>query len=97
MLAPCRVVAAEEPEAALALGRWEASQQACKSGRGWGERRFMRRSYEGACDRAQGILPGAQLTPTGIARSCAATCRLRHPGTLASRSGTPLARRTRRG
>jgi hypothetical protein len=97
VLALCRVVATEEPEAALALERWEAWQRACKSGHGRGERRFRRRSYERARDCALGILLRAQLTPTGMARRCAVTRRLRHPGTLASRSDIRLGRRTRGG
>jgi hypothetical protein len=43
----CRRAAREEPAAALAVARWEASQ-ALAAGVGKGERRFRRRAYERA-------------------------------------------------
>jgi hypothetical protein len=100
VLTLCRLVADEEPEAALALERWEAWQQACKSAHGGDERRFRRRSYERARDCALGVLLRAQLTVPGSARSCAATAatsRLRLPGSLVRRSGVRLGRASRSG
>jgi hypothetical protein len=42
----------QEPAAALALTRWREWQQTCQAHRGNQERRFRRRSYERARDRA---------------------------------------------
>jgi hypothetical protein len=65
----CREAAPEEPEAALALTRWDDWQRACERGGAGRERRFCRRAYE----RARGdvlvvLLMRAQLASGARAR-----------------------------
>jgi hypothetical protein len=47
-----RTAAADSTDAALALKRWGALERACANRRTEGERRFRRRAYERARDRA---------------------------------------------
>ena len=51
-LALCRAAAREEEDAALAVARWGALEAAAEQNRGEGERRFRRRAFERARDRA---------------------------------------------
>jgi hypothetical protein len=51
-LALCRAAAQEEEDAALALSRWGALESAAEENCGDGERRFRRRAFERARDRA---------------------------------------------
>jgi hypothetical protein len=48
----CRAAAREEDDAALALDRWGALEASWKQNCGDGERRFRRRAFERARDRA---------------------------------------------
>jgi hypothetical protein len=48
----CEAARDDFPEAALALLRWEELQRACEHRRSDRERRFRRRAYERARDRA---------------------------------------------
>jgi hypothetical protein len=51
-LALCRAAAQQEEDAALALSRWGAFESADEQNCGDGERRFRRRAFERARDRA---------------------------------------------
>jgi hypothetical protein len=51
-LALCRAAAQEEEDAALALTRWGAFEAAAEDNCGDGERRFRRRAFERARDKA---------------------------------------------
>ena len=51
-LALCRAAAQEEDDAALALARWGALEAASDEHCGDGERRFRRRAFERARDKA---------------------------------------------
>ena len=51
-MALCDAAAAEEREAALALDRWRSLQEASNQHCGEAERRFRRRAFERARDRA---------------------------------------------
>ena len=51
-LALCRAAAAEEDDAATALARWGALEAASEDNCGDGERRFRRRAFERARDKA---------------------------------------------
>jgi hypothetical protein len=51
-LALCRAAAQDEEDAALALSRWGAFESAAEQNCGDGERRFRRRAFERARDRA---------------------------------------------
>jgi len=51
-LALCRAAAQEERDAALALARWGAFAAAAEENCGDGERRFRRRAFERARDKA---------------------------------------------
>jgi hypothetical protein len=62
-LALCQAVA-EEDDAALALARWGALEAASERNCGDGERRFRRRAFERARDRA---LIGLAMTPGPLA------------------------------
>jgi hypothetical protein len=57
---PCALrifrAATNVPEAGQALARWEAFQRAYRGGQGKAERRFRRRAYERARDRALSAL-----------------------------------------
>lgn len=53
VLALCREMAGVEPQAALALGRWEEWRRVCEQrGAGRREKRFRRRAYERSRDAA---------------------------------------------
>jgi hypothetical protein len=52
----CREIAAEEPGAALVLARWSDWRSACERQASKRERRFRRRAYQRARDRALGVL-----------------------------------------
>jgi hypothetical protein len=51
-LALCRAAAQQEEDAALALSRWGALEAAAEDNCGEGERRFRRRAFERARDKA---------------------------------------------
>jgi hypothetical protein len=51
-LALCEAAAQEEEDAALALSRWGAFESAAEQNCGDGERRFRRRAFERARDKA---------------------------------------------
>ena len=51
-LALCQAAAQEEEDAALALSRWGALESAAEQNCGDGERRFRRRAFERARDKA---------------------------------------------
>ena len=51
-LALCRAAAQDEEDAAVALARWGALEAASQQNCGEGERRFRRRAFERARDRA---------------------------------------------
>ena len=51
-LALCQAAAQEEEDAALALARWGALEAAAAQNCGDGERRFRRRAFERARDKA---------------------------------------------
>ena len=91
MLELCRA-GREEPEAALAVLRWDEWQQARRRVKGRAERRFRRRAYERARENALAVLlmraqalrgnPGRapRMTPRrrpGAAAAAHATTRLR--------------------
>jgi hypothetical protein len=48
----CRAAAQEEGDAAMALARWDALEAASDENCGDGERRFRRRAFERARDKA---------------------------------------------
>jgi hypothetical protein len=48
----CRAAAGRERDAAAALERWSIFQRRCEQQRGESERRFRRRAFERARDRA---------------------------------------------
>jgi hypothetical protein len=65
--------AADSTEATLALKRWAALQRACANRRTEGERRFRRRAYERARDRALVTLalhPSPPAWPRRLAGHC---------------------------
>ena len=70
--------AASVPEAQLALERWDTFQRVARSGLGKAERRFRRRAYERARDRALSAL--------------AIEYAHRRPGGVRSRRGGPAVR-----
>jgi hypothetical protein len=85
----CRA-AAEERDAALALDRWGALEEAAKQNCDAGERRFRRRAFERARDRALITLamkPGLWMTRraslTAATRRISSRSRSRPPGRLA--------------
>jgi hypothetical protein len=47
-----RAASADDPDARLALERWDALQRACEHRRNDNERRFRRRAFERARDQA---------------------------------------------
>ena len=51
-MALCQAASREEEDAALALARWGALEAAAKQNCGEGERRFRRRAFERARDKA---------------------------------------------
>jgi hypothetical protein len=51
-LALCQAAAQEEEDAAVALARWGAFEAATEENCGEGERRFRRRAFERARDKA---------------------------------------------
>lgn len=91
-LALCRTAAQDERDAALALARWGAFEAASERNCGDGERRFRRRAFERARDRA---LIGLAMTPdlwsersapnAAVGKRVAGRSRSRHRGRLAYR------------
>ncbi|HLY47656.1 MAG TPA: hypothetical protein VKR21_00535 [Solirubrobacteraceae bacterium] len=84
VLTLCQIVAEEENDAALALSRWEELQRADEGETG-GRRRFRRRAFERARDRALQAL-AMRLTPATLRRPSAARApRVRRPRTRGQR------------
>ena len=70
----CRTIAGWESEASVALARWEALQSAIEQGCSEGERRFRRRAYRRARDKALIAEAMRALPPSGDVQPAAAGC-----------------------
>jgi hypothetical protein len=71
-LALCRAAAPDEDDAAVALARWSALEAASEENCGDGERRFRRRAFERARDKALIALAMTRARVRGRPRPLAA-------------------------
>ena len=87
LLELCRA-AREEPEAALAVLRWDEWQQARRPTTGRAERRFRRRAYERARENALALLLMRAQALRGNPARAARVTRRRRPGAAAATHAT---------
>ncbi len=86
-LALCREAAPEEQDAAVALSRWGALQDASEGVCGDGERRFRRRAFERARDRA--LIAVAMTRGPWMAPGAPIASKMRKGSRLASQRRRP--------
>src|SRR2546423_5571934 len=87
VLALCRA-AGEEPEAALAVLRWDEWQQARRRAMGRAERRFRRRAYERSRENALAVLLMRAQALRGNPGRAPRITRRRRPGAAAATHAT---------
>ena len=90
MLALCSAARRAEPDAALAVSRWEALQRASEQGVGGRQRRFLVRSYERAREGALAGLLMRALRPTGGSLVTARGVERSAPRRARHRRGVPI-------